>query len=246
MNVVTHIYYTAENPIWQKIGGLASALVKDWADLHGYDFREHKIRVWPKVGATWGKIKILLDSIRQNDASHHVFIDADIFITNPEISLNDILSGEPDALLYVGSDWVFPLNTGFMIATPESKKILDRLSKLRAACPYGYFEQGTLQVLRELCEKCERDIHPIHWDKVNTYPPNISENWAGTWTTQSFLCHFAGWKKNEIIEFLRPAFSLNPLDARELIFRRLQDTRSRIKLQKSFHEDQFNREGVES
>lgn len=233
MKVAAHIYFTAESPVWAKIGGLAAGLAKDWAEGHGYEFFEHRKRVWPKVGPTWGKIKILLDSINKNkDATHHVFIDADIFITRPDVTLEDILKDEPAADLYCGSDWVFPLNTGFMIARPKAKKLLDRLSKLRAACPYGYFEQGTLQVLRELCDKCEKQIHAIHWDKVNAYPPNIAEKWVGTWTPASFLCHFAGWDKKQIIEFLRPAFSLNPLDARELIYDRLADTKERIQAEK--------------
>lgn len=247
MKVVVHVYYTSGNPTWAKIGGLAAELIKDWAEGHGYDFAVHEKRVWPKVGVTWGKIKVLADSIRERKkATHHVFIDADIFITRPEVSLIDILKDEPEAILYTGSDWVFPLNTGFIIARPEALNILEAISKMRAANPYGYFEQGTLQVLRELCTNCANKIHPLHWDKVNTYPPNIKENWGGTWTPESFLCHFAGWDKTGIVEFLRPAFSLNPIDAHKLITDRLTDTRARIKLSKSHHEDQFDREGVNS
>jgi hypothetical protein len=229
VKAVVHSYFTSDKPIWAKIGGLSATLVKLWSELHGYEFKVHEKRVWPNVGATWGKIKILADSIRENPSEFHVFIDADIYITRPEISLSEILQGEPDADIYCGSDWVFPLNTGFVIARPRASDLLDKLSKLRAASPYGYFEQGTLQVFREICPVLAKKIHPIHFEKVNTYPPNIDEKWGGTWTTESFLCHFAGWQKERIVEYLKPAFSLNPEDARQLIIDRLIDTKERVK-----------------
>ena len=205
MKVVVHTFYTSD-PVWEKIGGASAELTKIWANRHGYIHEVHKERVWKATPSiTWEKIRILKESIPNHpDADWHIFIDADMYITNPSLSLEKILPNMERAM-YVGSDWNFPLNTGFVCLSRKAIPVLDALKELRFSKAYGYFEQGTLEVIRELSDRWRKEVVPLEPRVCNSYPPNAREKWQGNWREGDFVVHFAGWQKTEVLDFLKPA-----------------------------------------
>ena len=202
MSSIVHTFFTPD-PTWTKIGTASAQLARDWADEQGFQHQITTKRVWTATPSiTWEKIRILADSIDSHDYNWHIFVDADMFVTNPGKTLKEI--GLGDRLVYMGSDWIFPLNTGFLAVRKEARGLLEEMKRLRFGNPHEYFEQGTFQVIRTLSKKWSREIVPLTPRACNSYPPDAGEEWGGNWMPGDFVVHFAGWQKGDVSRFIAP------------------------------------------
>jgi hypothetical protein len=186
----------------------------------------HNKRSWERAPSiAWEKIPILLRSFEQNDHDWHIFIDADIFITNFDKRVEDFLG---DRAVYMGSDWNFPLNMGFVAMQATALPLLQALKQLRMSNPYGLFEQGATQVIREVSEYWKEQVVALEHNICNSYAPNRTEKWEGSWEEGDFVVHFAGWPVAKVLDFLKPALE-GSTELSQILAATKQEIQNRLK-----------------
>jgi hypothetical protein len=207
-SVRVHTYYDGSKiPEWNQFGKASAKLQMAWANQHNYRFNAHVGRQLPKLVHAWDKIPLLIESMKRGDAEWHMVLDADIFITNLDLSLNDLLADYDFRVVYTGTDWKYPINAGVLLAHQSSLALFQAILKLQGACPDGLYEQGVLQQFRAGCPEWHHNIQPVAHRIFNSYSANADQDWIGTWDRGDFLVHFAGWRLAEIMATHGGAFA---------------------------------------
>jgi hypothetical protein len=163
-------------------GGLIT--IEHWCRKHGYEFVLSE-EEWGRPPA-WGKVRLVQRHI--DDCDWLFLIDSDVIITNPEISVEEILrehEGERFDILMTlmrGN-----LNTGAMLIKRSDwiKSFCDVWWDQEELIHHGWWEQAALiHLYNENYDHLKRRIHIIHPKWINSY--------VFEWKRGDFLAHFAG------------------------------------------------------
>jgi len=206
-SVCVHTYYDGDkNPRWGSFGLASAKLQRAWAENNNYTFHAHVGRQLPNMVHAWDKIPILIKSIKESDADWHMVLDADIFITNLNFNLNQLLRHYDFRKVYTGADWKYPINAGVLLVHRSALPLFNAILKLKGSCPDGLYEQGVIQQFRVACSEWEHEICPVKHRIFNSYSANASQEFIGTWEQGDFLVHFAGWSLEAILDTHGHAF----------------------------------------
>jgi hypothetical protein len=163
-----------------------SAIIKEqYCKKHNYTFIEDLSVYNPDKTIHWSKLLLLLKYLK--DFDYIVWIDADIYIMNQEITLENFIQnimGDKDIM--TGSDWKMS-NTGtiFVKNTKWSEEFLTAVYNHTNFPQKGNFEQDAFQ-----------DLHDSNYIQakehiVTAYPTDINSYWFNYYNGH-FILHFAG------------------------------------------------------
>ena len=166
----------------------------EYARKHGYEYRDHIFNEKTDEHPAWGKLALLLDVLPTVDRL--LWIDADAFITNPEISLENIphIDG-----LTASRDWgidasLLDFSSAGMILTPKALPLVEAASRKThwANCPL-WDQNG----LREAAREFRNLLHILPRRALNAVPQELHPFAVEPWQEGDFLCHLT-CKTNEV------------------------------------------------
>jgi hypothetical protein len=179
--------------------GLAKALdsKRAYCERHGYTYLEAQEEWWNRDRPlAWSKVPLWQEKAGETDKWDYIWIsDADVWITNPEIRLEDhvlpLLPAGKDLLLTYDS--CQHVNSGNMIVRPGAWAV-DFFKKVWEQTEYTYhiwFENAAIIKLLEI-NKSDLECVEIISDhkRFNSYLQGLSGQ--PLWTPGDFLVHFAG------------------------------------------------------
>jgi len=82
---------------------------KSWskyAATHGYKFHLHDHKLFDDMHINWTKIELVRQRLNETKSKFLLLVDADSFVFNPKLSLDDLL--DPSKKIQFGSDSSFP------------------------------------------------------------------------------------------------------------------------------------------
>ncbi len=152
----------------------------------------------------WGKIKVVLDLLKEGKYDWYVWFDDDIFITNPEISIGQIIKDcGPQVHFIIAAHKTFPIlendvNSGvFMVRNSEwSRNFLQQVWERGDGQPGSYMEQGAISELI-VTEKYKNSPYIVRLPgrKIQSiltllYKGDCGD--YGQWQPGDFAAHLAG------------------------------------------------------
>ncbi len=187
----------AIGPDFRKALAPALASKRDYAARHGYVYLEGGEEVWDRTRPiAWSKVPFVLSILdRVPDGTLVWLSDADVFITNPVLRLEDHVV----PLLPAGKDMLMTLdacghvNSGNMLirAGPWASDFWRRVDG-RSDCTYHIWWENAaiLKLMEEVAADAARiEISPEH-KRFNAYVQGLPGQ--PLWEPGDFLVHFAG------------------------------------------------------
>jgi len=174
---------------------------RDYAKRHGYDFICGGKEVWDRSRPIpWSKLRFILNYIDNYD--YLFWSDADVIITNPELSLTShvlpLLPANKD-LLWT-RDVCGNLNSGNMLLRGKSAWLKDFINRTYQQTQFIHHIWWENKAMIDVAEKNPQDAAKIETiadhSRFNAYlfgPKNMATDPAARlWQPGDFLLHFAG------------------------------------------------------
>ena len=179
--------------------GLQKALdsKRAYCKRHGYTYHELHEEVWNRDRPiAWSKVPVWKQYASEGDKWDYIWIsDADVFITNPEIRLEDHVLHllPPNKELLLTYDSCQHVNTGNMILRPSAWAVafFDKVWNTTETVYHIWFENYTvIRLMASSPEDMEHIECTIEAWRFNAY----LRGYRGTrlWQPGDFLVHFAG------------------------------------------------------
>lgn len=178
---------------------VTSATKIDYARKHDYEYVGHLLEKKPNEYPAWGKLRLLLDILPTVDRL--LWIDADSFVTNAEISLEKIphIDG-----LTASRDWgidagLLDFSSSGMILTKKALPLIEAASRKThwANCPL-WDQSG----LREAARDFKNLLHVLPRRIFNAVPQKLHPFAVEPWQEGDFLCHLTNKSNEERKKFL--------------------------------------------
>lgn len=184
--------------------------VRLYAEKHGYDFmvRDTPYEIPDKIykpgikQPNWQKLFWIRDLLDSTDSEYVAWLDDDILVTNPNISLEAIMQLEPGKDFYISCDkltgnFIFPfrqyLNSGVFVVKNNAagRQILD------AAIATYYTHEGWYWAPFNDQTAIEYVYFTGYGQNFGVLPHGILQtiDSSGEWESGDFLCHLAGQKE---------------------------------------------------
>jgi len=193
------VVLTAWTPNMEIVVDMLSPTKIAYARKHGYEFRGHILEEKPNEHPAWGKLALLLEVLPQFDRL--LWIDADSFVTNPEIALDQI--PQIDGLT-ASRDWgidstLRDFSSAGMILTPKALPLIEAASRKKhwANCPL-WDQNG----LREAAREFKNLLHILPRRTLNAVPQALHPFAIEPWQKGDFLCHLTCKSNEERKKFL--------------------------------------------
>jgi hypothetical protein len=169
---------------------------REYCLKHGYDYFEFHEECWNRDRPiAWSKVPVWKDFCKKNEYDYIWISDADVYITNMDIKLEDhilpLLPANKDLLITFDS--CGHVNTGNMIVKPSAwsinffQKVWDQTD-----CLYHIWWENA--AVTKLLGTCPEDVeHVVITDKAylfNAYIQGLPN--MRLWLPGDFLVHFAG------------------------------------------------------
>lgn len=165
---------------------ITAATKKEYARRHGYEFANILLEPKPNEYPAWAKVGVLFEILPTVDRL--LWIDADAFITNPEISLEKIPHGPG---FTASRDWgvdaaLHDFSTAGLILTSHALPIVELALKKTHWANVPLWDQNAL---REAAA-CFRSItHVLPRRTLNAVPQELLPFAVEPWQEGDFLCH---------------------------------------------------------
>lgn len=197
-------------------------VLSDYCENHNYEFYISSKIIDKSRHPSWSKI-LLIDEVLNRQHDMIVWIDDDIIITEPQISLEKLLAD------FIYSDKIFctssdtngqTFNCGFMAVKnmPQTKELLIKIYRSCDNDGYkGFWEQTTMQKLYNEDEGFKSTMY--------IYPPAVIQGFYSNtiykddkflWKNgKTFACHLAGLvgsDRVQIMKYLSQKYSKEILD----------------------------------
>ncbi|MBX9742739.1 MAG: hypothetical protein K2W99_04290 [Chthoniobacterales bacterium] len=179
---------------------ITSATKEEYAALHGYQYLGHIFSSDSTEHPSWRKLKLFLDLLPTVDRL--LWIDADSYVSNPMISLDQIPYIEG---LTASRDW--SVNAGpehfcgsAMILTPHALPLVERAYLKTHWANFPFWDQSAL---REASLDFKNYLRVLPRRALNAVPQELRPWAAEPWEPHDFLCHLTCIKNEERFEFLR-------------------------------------------
>ena len=204
-----HILTLAIGTDYKKNLQKALASKSFYAMKHGYDYVQGDERYWDRERPiSWSKVPFLLKHLESMADGELVWLsDADVFITNPELRLEDhvlpLLPKEKDMLMTFDSCAHVNAGNILMRNSPWLRDFWKRVYE-QTDCIYHIWWENA--AICKLLEKNPSDVEKVHitpeCKRFNAYLMGVPN--APLWEPGDFLVHFAGVydakKMSELIE----------------------------------------------
>lgn len=188
---------------------------RSWAARHGYEFLE--ITDWePEPVIVWQKMQRIYDEAKRrfSERQQILWLDADALITNPALSMADLLPDDERTVLFASRDWdecppedePHYFNTGNMVVRWGFgfDDLFDAMFE-RGARDYwtewGY-EQSTLQDITRY-DDLGALIRVLPGQALNAVPRELHARTRNPWQQSNFLAHLTGVSNAERLAFLQ-------------------------------------------
>lgn len=165
---------------------ITAATKKEYAHRHGYDFLNILLEPKPNEYPAWAKVGVLFEILPTVDRL--LWIDADSFVTNPEISLEKIPHGPG---FTASRDWgvdaaLQDFSTAGLILTPHALPLVELALKKTQWANVPLWDQNAL---REAAS-CFRSITRVLPRRMlNAVPCQLLPFAVEPWQEGDFLCH---------------------------------------------------------
>ena len=185
------------------VAEITSATKREYAHKHQYDYYGHLLERKPGEYPAWGKLGLVLKLLRTVDRL--LWIDADAFITNDEISLEQI--PQIDGLT-ASRDWgpdasLFDFSSAGMILTQKAIPLLELAARKTQWANRPLWDQNAL---REAARDFRHLIHVLPRRTLNAVP-QVLHPWAmEPWQAGDFICHLTCKTNEERKSFLDSFF----------------------------------------
>ena len=184
----------------EALAKITSATKLDYASLHGYEYLGHVFSSDSTEHPSWRKLRLFLDLLPTVDRL--LWIDADSFVSNPTITLDDIPYIEG---LTASRDW--SVNAGpndfcgsAMILTPHALPLVERAYLKTHWKNFPFWDQSAL---REASLDFKNLLHVLPRRALNAVPQELRPWAAEPWEPRDFLCHMTCVNHEERFDFLR-------------------------------------------
>ena len=183
---------------------ITAANKKEYAHRHGYEFANILIEPKSNEYPAWAKVVLLLELIPTVDRL--LWIDADAFITNPEISLEQI----PYAPGFTASrDWgvnapLHDFSTAALVLTPHALPIFQSAIKKTHWANRPLWDQNAL---REAAVNFRSIVKVLPRRTLNAVPQELLPLAVEPWQEGDFICHLTNTSNPERRVFLDRYFS---------------------------------------
>lgn len=172
---------------------------KEYAQRHGYKFSNILLEPKPNEYPAWSKVGIIFDILPTVDRL--LWIDADAFITNPEISLEKIPHGPG---LTASRDWgidaaLHDFSTAGLILTPHALPIFELALKKTDWANRPLWDQNAL---REASSSFRSLTMVISRRTLNAVPQELLPFAVEPWQEGDFLCHLTNTSNPQRRAFL--------------------------------------------
>ncbi len=183
---------------YRKTTKYAFQVLQQYCNKHNYDLLESDISLDTTRPIPWSKIPFILNHLNKYDFI--VWIDADIFIMNQEIKLEDLISKHLTSNIDIamGSDNVM-LNSGFMMIrnTKYSELFLWEIYYNTQAQNGNNWEQDSIKDLYDRNILFSRD-HV----KIISPPVEVNSYWYN-YERGHFIIHAAGARNEALEQWMR-------------------------------------------
>lgn len=170
---------------------------KIWAERHGYKLAGHtdcKLLNYPPFNSFGGWIKIpLFQQYLNSEEYDFIFwMDADVFITNFETKVDDIVNMSPDSDMWTANDYN-GFNSGCTIYrnTEWIKELMVQVLKHGKIKNSPFNDQGSLWYCIENVLKTR--------DRVYFPPKRVMNSYKDDWQSGDFVCHLVAGRDKEIL-----------------------------------------------
>lgn len=165
---------------------ITAATKKEYAQRHGYEFSNILLEPKPNEYPAWAKVGVLFEILPTVDRL--LWIDADAFITNPEISLEKIPHGPG---LTASRDWgidaaLHDFSTAGLILTRHALPIFELALKKTHWANRPLWDQNAL---REASSSFRSLTKVISRRALNAVPQELLPFAVEPWQEGDFLCH---------------------------------------------------------
>ena len=177
---------------------------RQYAEKWGYSFYFYQKPPATSYNIYWAKIRVMMDLLQEGKHDWYVWIDDDIFITNPDISLEQLIHDYgKQAHFIIGAHKTCPVlendvNTGvFMVKNSEwSRNFLQQIWDIGEGKPKNYWEQTAVSELM-ITEKYKNSpyIARVPGRKIQSILTVLYKgdfNDYGQWEPGDFAAHLAG------------------------------------------------------
>ena len=195
----------------EAVVGITSATKADYARKHDYDYVNHLIERKPGQYPAWAKLELLLHFLPTVDRL--LWIDADSFVTNSEITLEQIphIDG-----ITASRDWAVDagmsdFSSSGMIITQRALPLIELASRKTHWANYPLWDQNAL---REAARDFKTLLHVLPRRTLNAVPQELHPWAMEPWQEGDFLCHLTNKSNEDRKKFLDIFFSekkLQPL-----------------------------------
>jgi len=161
----------------------------NYCKRHNYVFIEDEKYIDQSRDLPWSKIPLLRQYLSQYD--YILWLDADTYITNPAISIQDMIEKMGNNLIMYQKDPFIWVNTGFILFKNDTfcHTFLEECYKhTDQIC----WEQGAIDLL-----------YRMNWNgsqsriKILEHSEGFNQYWH-TWNPENFLIHFPGCHEPEL------------------------------------------------
>ncbi|HLB34165.1 MAG TPA: hypothetical protein VJK54_08025 [Chthoniobacterales bacterium] len=174
-----------------------------YAERHGYEYQGCRFDYHPSQHPSWRKLVLIADLMPQFDRL--LWIDADAFITNPSISLDQIPYVDG---LTVSRDWgvdagLFDFSAGIMIVTRKAMPLLELALTKREWENRPLWDQNAL---REASKSFSSLLRILPRRILNAVPQELLPWAMEPWQEGDFLCHLTNSSDSDRRAFLEKKF----------------------------------------
>lgn len=198
---------------------------QDYSKKWQYDFYTHYERLDMTRAVQWGKIKAVIDLLETNKYDWVVWLDDDIFITNPTISFDAMIQdhGKDADVIISAHKEKLPehndVNTGLFLVknTPWAKKFLKEVWDIGYTKYFqdtgSFWEQSAMQDLLETTayKNCKQ-VSRLPARKIQSFITLLvkgDKGDYGQWQPGDFAAHLAGASES-FREHVTSQFAQNP------------------------------------
>jgi len=168
---------TAYDDAYTHIGSMAEETMSYYAKQHGYSFRCFRSGFDKTRHPSWSKFHFTMRAL--HEADWVVWMDADVFVMNPEIRIEDLIDDEYSmicsAFVWVGPVKIFAIQSGLFIArnTPFTFDYFNNvLGDTRTDLPYQnrLREESVMTNLYMHSARVQNHIKLITMNKLTSFP----------------------------------------------------------------------------
>ena len=180
------VVLTAWTENMEAVVEITSATKVDYARKHGYEYIGTLLEKRPNEYPAWAKVRLLLDVLPTVDRL--LWIDADAFISNPEISLSNIQHIDG---LTASRDWGVDaspcdFSSAGMIITRKALPLIEAAAKKTQWANVPLWDQNAL---REASLEFKSLLHVLPRRILNAVPQELLPLAMEPWQEGDFICH---------------------------------------------------------